>query len=408
MLRWQRLFWRRTSIQSLLTRSLFLVWFLLPVVTMATQTDVVVCSDPDVTYGDAELHTLLLKDIESLGLTVSHLDSCGLEDGAALEAVGEENRAAAVVHLDYAEYAAVIWVHNEKTGNAVTRTFRFDDIESQEASLRSLGISELLRAAFVELKTTPWASRAEPTLDAADEARASGAGLPATDSVSDEPPPPTTAERDPSSNDSAADVTDTTETDVPDSEKIDDRKASPLPDPDIPRRRGTILLEALGAVTVLTFGHAPIAHLAIGGYLQLRRWVGPEVLILIPLSPLVIREDEGRVSVRKGILAIGTRLEIPTPAKRLHFAASIGVGMDVTVVSADAERDLHEHLGSSIAALPYGRLEMRIQLTRRISLTVGALLGTDIPRTRVTVVDKGVIMMSPLLLSGYLGMDVGF
>ena len=181
---------------------------------------------------------------------------------------------------------------------------------------------------------------------------------------------------------------------------------TPPPSGAVKESRLTARLEIAATLTALSFEYPPTAHLGIGGYLPLHRLIGPEAIVMAPITPLRIREQEGNVTVRKALLAVGARVVFPFKSERVHTSMSAGLGLDVTFVEGDATLGLEGTSDTTFAAMPYARLDVEISLTDRVSLKNGLLIGSDIPRTRVTILDRGVVTVSPVLLAGLVGINV--
>jgi len=316
------------------------------------------------------------------------------------------------VTFDEATRTGAVWVWNPKTDRLIARETESGVSSEIPRSQIALRIAELLRAAFVECDT----SRPEGDAPAAVSPIADAAALdtgPGAEDVRESAVRPNATTADPSAvpKEAAHPKTKTGKRDTAPSRgtprsRREHRRTPPPTSPAERPRRGAAGIEAQGAVSALSFDHPPAAHLVVGGYWQPRRLVGPELVLFFPLFPLRIQREAGTVKIRKGLLLLGARLSFRFAGERLTLDIGAGVGLDVTVIQSDAAGDLGDRDTATFAALPYGRLGLEVVLTGRFALKGGLLLGSDIPRTRISILDKAVITTAPLLLTGFLGIGV--
>jgi hypothetical protein len=166
------------------------------------------------------------------------------------------------------------------------------------------------------------------------------------------------------------------------------------------------MIEISGGASALSFDYPPVAHLIIAGCLQPRHLIGPVLVLFVPLFPLRIDKEEGIVKIRKGILLLGARLSFHFVKDRFGLDLGAGVGLDVTSIRSEAATGLNERNTVTFAAIPYGSLGFNVTPAGRVGFVLSVLVGSDIPRTRVSIVKKPVITTSPAFLTGLLGIRV--
>ena len=388
---------------------------------LAEEIDVLICVEAD---EPPPVVSILRADIDALGYRFALAKGCeAASDVQGAERLAEFG-AKAIITLDAPPTRSVIWVANEEGEPLIRREMRFDSESEMDDSARSLRTSELLRAVFVEIAYLP-----PPPPDAHPIPLASNDGVAETseddndvavNSVESSTPmrssseirPPAEGRLEENENEAARPKT----TSPPKGSRaraLAARSDTASPEaPHSPRPAGLVLTLA-GVVGMTAFAQPPSAHLAIGAlflperpFIDARLSLGPEVLVVGPLSPLKVEKNSGSATVRKGELLVGARLSYSLLDSRLRLGLSAGVGLDVTFVKGDAAEGFKEHERTTFAALPYGRLTMYAPFSRRVFAAASMLLGGDIPRTRVTILDDEAVITSPLFLLGFVGIGV--
>ncbi len=314
------------------------------------------------------LFALLFDDIRALGYRATKTTGCtATEDKDA-------SPARAFVTVNAARTDAVVRVR-DTNGRSVLRTLSMTEADAAEGSELSLRISELLRAAVIELDTAPpqKAIRKAEVPTVADDAEA-----------------PSPADR-PSQE-----------------ETRETNEAKELPEKQPPPRRRPVSLEAAGMVSALSYKFPAAAQILLGAHMPFGKASGWEAFALAPLSALHIEEPEGEVAVRTASLCTGIRLTFPEKDVRIKGAASVGLGLDAVIVHATTDPGLEGGTNTAFGALFYGRLEMQIALSQRVALAAGLLVATRVPYVRITVVERDVAAISALMLSGTAGIHVRF
>ena len=319
----------------------------------------------------------------------------------------KHNLARGVVAFDGVTRIGVVWVWNPETGRVIGRRTESDEPEDDSESQAALRIAELLRAVFVELDTVRPPSDS-PSIDAA-SVRTEGSIAPDSDNQAEPSrsagPGPETARQPIGAHGKVGRKTavpaGTRSPPQEKSRRTDDRSETR----ERLRRHGAGF-ELEGAVSALSFDYPPAPHAVVGGYWQRRRLIGPELMMFVPLFPLRIEQAAGTVDLRKGILFVGARLSFRFVDQKIGLDLGAGAGLDITFIRSDPTGDFGSEDTTTFAGLPYGRLGGDVILAGPVALTIGILIGTDIPRTRVSILDESVITTAPLFLVGTAGVRV--
>ncbi|MCP4604776.1 MAG: hypothetical protein GY847_30355 [Proteobacteria bacterium] len=358
----------------------------------AGETTVLICTEDGT--GDRELAELLIKDIRQLGYTAYSRTDCGAFSNADAAALLADENAQGMVTLDLTTGLATVHVRTEQPGAAAKRSLPISTGGDGNRSQISLRISELLRATFIEVETT--GEPPKPTHPDGTAKRSGGtdAGTPQAPKATSKP---------------------TVEEDEPSSSQSAPQPPTAPPEPsekDAPAGSygsvQAVLLEVRGAVTARSFEPPPTAQLLLGAHIPFRTVAGLELFAFVPLSPLKIREPEGEISIRHGTVATGVRLTWGNDTQRIRGAFGIGIGLDMTFVHTEADPEMKSQSKTVFGALFYGRIQLQTVLSRRIALVGESLLGTVIPRSRVTVMGEEAVTLSAVVLSGLMGINVIF
>jgi hypothetical protein len=372
---------------------------------------------------------MLINDIHDVGYNAVHQTGCNPTDYTAAKELIASADVQMVACFDLSSKQVIVWAQNSETKKIVRHSLDLKSSLSQDSSETSLVITELLRAVFVGLKTTPQRERSpivispEIAMTREAEAQSSPSFVPRAETYSSSAPsdalsaPPKALI---APIDSEADGTPTKKAAESKSEqKEKSSRDEPPSKTDRASRRSqevqatppqeehrSVLLEIQGGVIAASWEHPPTALLELGAHFPFSKIWGIDVFALAPLSPSKIEETEGTVSTWKTSLAAGLRMTFLEGASPVLLKVSAGIGLDATIVDAEANPGMKANTEASFAALFFGRLGGQWQLTRRISLVGEALLGTAVPRTTVTVVERNVATLSAFILCGMLGTTI--
>ncbi len=353
------------------------------------------------------LEQRLVQEIDALGYAIDDDGRCAprtSEEAAALlgnTSVPLERRGQAVVTFDETTKEGAVWVQKSRNTGMIERHVELDESAKLEDTEIAVRIAELVRAAFVERDTASVKKEERSSV----RSTPNGDGKTNTpSSAGNDADPPTvrsSALKAPSAEGTRVASRKPMNVEVRgDASRASEENLAASSQP------SAWTVEMSGAASALTFDYPPAFHLTVGGAWQPRRLIGPSFALFIPMYPVHIRKEEGTVTVRKGILFIGARVSFYFAGRRLGVDLGAGVGLDVTFINGEAASDLSGRTAATFAALPFGSTGLSVRMSKRAAFVTSVLVGTDVPRTRVSIVKKPVMTTAPIFLSGLLGVRI--
>jgi hypothetical protein len=323
-----------------------------------------------VATADAEssLAQHLRLELESLGFeTATEPMSYPLSPTDIAEIV-EDTEVIALVIIPDQPATAEIWTKDLETRKAIRRIVPIAVQHPAYPSQAAVEIAELVRASQLELGATP------------------------PPSEEDDLPGEVTSPREGSESPPAAD-TSSPETTVDEDETIAGRD-----------ERYRLELEAAGGAAAGTFEYPPIAYLAVRAHWRFYGPLGVSLMGHVPLTATRAEAAAGAASLRQGIIGLAARLSFETLSRRFRPALEGGAGVAVTRVEGEAVPGWIAKSKSTTAAILFLRLGGAVVLTRRIALTVGALLGTSLPGLSVAIDGEPTLEWGDFVFCGDIGL----
>ena len=330
--------------------------------------------DAVVVIATAEVESSLAQhlrlELESLGFEVAvDQRTPDPRSPADVAKMVEDTDVIALVIIPDRPSTVEVWTKDVKTRRAIQRVVPLAVHHPAYQSQAAVEIAELVRASQLELTSPP------PKEDAA----APEEVTPAPER-SESPPP---ADSSPS------------ETNVDEDTEVK------------PDERYHFELEAAGGAAAGTFASPPTAYLAARAHWRFHGPLGVSLMGHVPLTATREEAAAGAASLRQGIIGLAARLSFETLSKRFRPALEGGAGVAISRVEGEAVPGWISKSKVTATAVLYLRLSGAVVLTKRLALTIGAMLGKSLPGITVAIDGEPALRWGNFLLCGDLGIIVG-
>ena len=127
----------------------------------------------------------------------------------------------------------------------------------------------------------------------------------------------------------------------------------------------------------------------------------------VPLTATREEAAAGAASLRQGIIGLAARLSFDNLSRRFRPALEGGAGVAISRVKGEAVPGWISKSKATATTVIYLRPSGAVVLTKRLALTVGAMLGKSLPSITVAIDGEPALQWGNFILCGDIGLIVG-